>query len=259
MVGNVFCGNVLIWPAEASHWLNIKAIIQELIHRDHHVTVLASTASLFIKPGDVSAARFEVYLVPFGKDDIDSLIKDLIMLWLNNKPTTFTFHRFYQELGKLVRKMHVLNRQKCEGVLASQDLMTRLKKNKYDVLLSDPVNICGDLIALELGIPFMYTLRFTPASTVERHCGKIPAPPSYVPASLSELTDRLLFGERVKNVISYHVQDYLFQKYWEEWDSYYSQVLGKSVLFHLSRYPLLTHDLCRKGLHHVLPLQTKDH
>ncbi|XP_067326230.1 UDP-glucuronosyltransferase 2A2-like isoform X3 [Anolis sagrei] len=227
MVGNVFCGNVLIWPAEASHWLNMKVIIQELIHRDHHVTVLAPAASIFIKPGDVPAAKFEVYLVPFGQDDIDSVIKDIIMLWLNNKPTTFTFHRFYQELGKLARKVHVLNRQMCDAVLANQELMTRLKKDKYDVLLSDPVLTGGDLIALKLGIPFMYTLRFSPASTVERHCGKIPAPPSYVPAALSELTDRLLFGERVKNIISYYVQDYVFQKYWGEWDSYYSQILGR--------------------------------
>ncbi|XP_066483269.1 UDP-glucuronosyltransferase 2A2-like [Tiliqua scincoides] len=115
----------------------------------------------------------------------------------------------------------------CEGVLANQELMAQLQRGKYDVLLADPVTICGDLVAVKLEIPFVYTLRFTPASTVERHCGKIPAPASYVPAALSELTDRLSFRERVKNMISYHVQDYVFQSYWGEWDSYYSQILGR--------------------------------
>ncbi|KAM6451569.1 UDP-glucuronosyltransferase 2A2-like isoform 3-T7 [Liasis olivaceus] len=201
--------------------------VQELIDRDHHVSILVSTASIFITPGDISAAKFEVYPVPFTKEEFDSLITDIIKLWWNNKPTTPTFHRFYQELGKLMEKANKLNRQMCEAVLSNQELMSKLKAAKYDVLLSDPVTICGDLIALKLNIPFLYTLRFTPASTVERHCGKIPAPPSYVPAALSELTDRLSFGERIKNIISYHIQDYVFQKYWGKWDSYYSQVLGR--------------------------------
>lgn len=231
LVGNVFCGNVLIWPTEASHWLSIKVIIEEMIHRGHNVSILLSTGSLFIKPSDVPAAKFEMYPVPFGKDAIDTLIKDIIMLWLFNRPTAFTFHKFYQELGTLVSKANDLNRQMCEGVLANQELMVQLQRRKYDVLISDPVTICGDLVAVKLEIPFVYTLRFTPASTVERHCGKIPAPPSYAPAVLSELTDRLSFPERVKNMISYHVQDYVFQSYWGEWDSYYSQVLGESGLF----------------------------
>ncbi|XP_025029027.1 UDP-glucuronosyltransferase 2A2 isoform X2 [Python bivittatus] len=201
--------------------------VQELIDRDHHVSILVSTASIFITPGDISAAKFEVYPVPFTKEEFDSLITDIIKLWWNNKPTTPTFHKFYQELGKLMEKANKLNRQMCEAVLSNQELMFKLKEAKYDVLLSDPVTICGDLIALKLNIPFLYTLRFTPASTVERHCGKIPAPPSYVPAALSELTDRLSFGERIKNIISYHIQDYVFQKYWGKWDSYYSQVLGR--------------------------------
>uniref|UniRef100_A0ABM5GPV9 UDP-glucuronosyltransferase 2A2-like n=1 Tax=Pogona vitticeps TaxID=103695 RepID=A0ABM5GPV9_9SAUR len=249
VVGNVSCGNVLIWPAEASHWLNVKVIIEELIHRYHHVSVLVSTGSVFINPGDVSGAKFEVYPVPFGKADFDSFIKDIIMLWLNNRPTTLSFHRFYQELGKLVRIGNTLNRHMCEGVLANQELLAQLRKNKYDVLLSDPVVICGDLIALKLGIPFIYTLRFTPALTVERHCGKIPAPPSYVPAVLSELSDRMPFGERVKNIISYCVQDYVFQKYWGEWDSYYSQVLGKAFLFCFLEYRHLAKDMLDVASH----------
>lgn len=233
LVRNVFSGNVLIWPTEASHWLNIKVIIQEMIAREHNVSILVSSAALFIQPGDTAAARFELYSVPFGKDDLDFLIKDIVMLWLNNKPTTLTFYQFYKELGKLMKKANVLNKQMCDGVLGNQEVLARLQMSHFDVLLSDPVTICGDLVALKLGIPFVYTLRFTPASTVERHCGMIPAPPSYAPAVLSELTDRMSFGERIKNIISYHLQDYVFQRYWGEWDSYYSQILGKSVFFFL--------------------------
>ncbi|XP_074806330.1 UDP-glucuronosyltransferase 2A2-like [Natator depressus] len=244
LIGTVFCGNVLIWPAEASHWLNVKIIIQELIRREHNVTILVSNASLFITPHAETSERFEVYPVPFGKNYIDSLIKEIVNLWLYNRPTTLTFWQFYKELGKLISKANKMNRQLCDGVLASQDLMARLQRDKYDVLLSDPVTIGGDLVALKLGIPFVYSLRFTPASTVERHCGKMPSPPSYAPAALSELTDQLSFSERIKNIVSYHLQDYVFQSYWGEWDSYYSEILDYS---HWMNLKLVTEELASMG------------
>ncbi|XP_051472576.1 UDP-glucuronosyltransferase 2A2-like isoform X7 [Apus apus] len=227
LLGPAFCGNVLIWPTEGSHWLNVKIVIQELIHRGHNVSILVSNASLFIKPRAEAVGKFEVYNVPFKKDTTENLIKDIVALWLNNRPTTLTFWQFYKELGKLSKNWHQMNRLMCDAVLTNQELMGHLQRSSYDLLLSDPVTLCGDLLALKLTIPFIYSLRFSPASTVERHCGKIPAPPSYAPAALSELTDCMSFGERIKNIVSYHLQDYVFQSYWGEWDTYYSKILGR--------------------------------
>uniref|UniRef100_A0A670JRB2 glucuronosyltransferase n=1 Tax=Podarcis muralis TaxID=64176 RepID=A0A670JRB2_PODMU len=228
LVGNIFCGNVLIWPEDASHWLNIKVIIQELLHRGHNVSILAPSASILIEPSeDISAAKFEVFPVPYGKDEAQSFFEEFVTLLLDHKPTALTFYRFYQEMRKMMRKVHEFHKFKCENVLADQELMARLKKSNYDVLLADPATPCGDLIAVKMDIPFVYTLQFTPGLTVERHCGKIPAPPSYAPAVLSGLTDKMSFGERVKNIISYLVQDHVFQTWYGDWDSYYSQVLGR--------------------------------
>uniref|UniRef100_A0A8C8ZRU8 glucuronosyltransferase n=1 Tax=Prolemur simus TaxID=1328070 RepID=A0A8C8ZRU8_PROSS len=223
----VLSGNVLIWPTDGSHWLNIKIILEELIQRNHNVTVLASSATLLINSSLNSPVNFEVIPVLFKTSDIDSLVEHMIMLWLDHRPTPLTLWTFYKELGKLIDTFYRINIQICDGVLNNPRLMARLRKGGFDVLVADPVTICGDLVALKLGIPFMYTLRFSPASTVERHCGKIPAPVSYVPAALSELTDQMTFAERVKNTISYPLQDYIFQTYWGAWNSYYSKVLGR--------------------------------
>ncbi|XP_065592861.1 UDP-glucuronosyltransferase 2A2-like isoform X2 [Cyrtonyx montezumae] len=227
LIAAVFCGNVLVWPTEGSHWLNVKTVIRELIHRGHSVTILVSNASLFIQPKAETTEKFEIFNVPFKKDTIANLIEEIMALWLNNRPTASTFWQFYKELGKLSKSWHQVNRQMCDAVLTNRELMARLQGSGYDLLLSDPVTLCGDLVALKLALPFMYSLRFSPASTVERHCGKIPAPPSYTPAALSELTDHMSFGERIKNILSYHLQDYIFQSYWGEWDIYYSKVLGR--------------------------------
>ncbi|XP_066240919.1 UDP-glucuronosyltransferase 2A2 isoform X4 [Saccopteryx leptura] len=228
LLGITLGGNVLIWPMEGSHWLNVKTIIDELIKKQHNVTVLVPSGALFIEPTYNSPLKFEVYKVPFGKEKVEEVIKNFVLTWMENRPSPSTIWTLYQEIGKVLQDFHAICREICDGVLKNQKLMEKMKKSKFEVLISDPVFPCGDLVALKLGIPFMYSLRFSPASTVEKHCGKTPYPPSYVPAILSELTDQMSFTDRVRNFISYHLQAYMFDTIWKSWDSYYSKALDGS-------------------------------
>ncbi|PKK21122.1 UDP-glucuronosyltransferase 2A2 isoform X3 [Columba livia] len=247
LLGPVSCGKVLVWPTEGSHWLNVKIIIQELIHRGHNVTILVSNASLFIKPAEATE-KFEVYNVPFETDTVENLIRHTVALWLDNRPTTLTFWQFYKELGKLSKHWNQMNRLMCDAVVTNQELMAHLQESGYDLVLSDPVTPCGELVALKLAIPFIYSLRFSPAFTLERHCGKIPTPPSYTPAALSELTDSMSFSQRIKNILSYHLQDYVFQSYWGEWDVYYSKVLvWPTDASHWINMKVLLEELVHRG------------
>ncbi|KAM4811854.1 UDP-glucuronosyltransferase 2A1 isoform 6-T6 [Urocitellus parryii] len=227
LLGTTLGGNILIWPMEGSHWLNIKIIIDELITKQHNVTVLVASGALFITPSVRPSLKFEMYKVPFSKETVEGLINSFVLTWLEHRPSPSTLWRFYQEMTKVIKDFHKVSRGICDGVLKNEKLMEKLKRGNFEVLVSDPVFPCGDIVALKLGIPFIYSLRFSPASTVEKHCGKVPYPPSYVPAILSELTDQMTFGERVKNTLSYSLQDYIFQSYWGEWNSYYSKVLGR--------------------------------
>ncbi|XP_052591915.1 UDP-glucuronosyltransferase 2A1 isoform X4 [Peromyscus californicus insignis] len=227
LLGISLGGNVLIWPMEGSHWLNIKIIIDELIRKEHNVTVLVASGALFITPSMSPSLTFEIYPVPFGKERVENLIKDFVLTWLENRPSPSTIWKFYNEMAKVIQEFHTVSRGLCDGVLKNEKLMAKLEKGKFEVLLSDPVFPCGDIVALKLGIPFIYSLRFSPASTVEKHCGKVPFPPSYVPAILSELTDQMSFTDRVRNFISYRMQDYMFETLWKSWDSYYSKALGR--------------------------------
>ncbi|XP_059525734.1 UDP-glucuronosyltransferase 2A1-like isoform X3 [Myotis daubentonii] len=227
LLGVTLGGNVLIWPMEGSHWLNVKIIIDELINKQHNVTVLVASGALHIKPTSNPSLRYEIYKVPFEKENVEETLHTLIFTWMENKPSPSTIWRFYKEIGKAFMDFHALSREICDGVLKNQKLLEKLKKSKFDVLVSDPIFPCGDIVALKLGIPFVYTLKFSPASTVEKHCGKTPYPPSYVPAVLSELTDQMSFTDRIRNFISYHLQDYIFDTLWKEWDSYYSEALGR--------------------------------
>ncbi|XP_048220624.1 UDP-glucuronosyltransferase 2A2-like isoform X1 [Perognathus longimembris pacificus] len=228
LLGTSLGGNILVWPMEGSHWLNVKIIIDALIEKGHNVTVLVASGALFITPTSNPALTFEIYQVPFGKERIEGVIKNFVLTWLENRPSPSTMWTFYREMAKVIEDFHVVSKELCDGVLKNPRLMEKLQKGKFEVLLSDPVFPCGDIIAIKLGIPFIYSLRFSPASTVEKHCGKVPYPPSYVPAILSELTDQMSFADRVRNFISYHLQDYIFDSLWNQWDSYYSAALDGS-------------------------------
>ncbi|XP_045389038.1 UDP-glucuronosyltransferase 2A1 isoform X4 [Lemur catta] len=227
LLETILGGNILIWPMEGSHWLNVKIIIDELIKKEHNVTVLVASGALFITPTSKPSLTFEIYKVPFGKERIEGVIKNFVLTWLENRPSPSTIWRFYQEMAKVIKDFHMVSGEICDGVLKNQKLMEKLKSSKFEVLVSDPVFPCGDIVALKLGIPFIYSLRFSPASTVEKHCGKVPYPPSYVPAVLSELTDQMSFTDRIRNFVSYHLQDYMFETLWKQWDSYYSKALGR--------------------------------
>ncbi|XP_054410005.1 UDP-glucuronosyltransferase 2A2 isoform X2 [Pongo abelii] len=245
LIGTTLGGNVLIWPMEGSHWLNVKIIIDELIKKEHNVTVLVASGALFITPTSNPSLTFEIYKVPFGKEKIEGVIKDFVLTWLENRPSPSTIWRFYQEMAKVIKDFHIVSQEICDGVLKNQQLMEKLKKSKFEVLVSDPVFPCGDIVALKLGIPFMYSLRFSPASTVEKHCGKVPYPPSYVPAVLSELTDQMSFTDRIRNFISYHLQDYMFETLWKSWDSYYSKALDGS---HWLNIKIILEELIQRNL-----------
>ncbi|XP_065260727.1 UDP-glucuronosyltransferase 2A2-like isoform X5 [Emys orbicularis] len=88
------CGKVLVWPTDASHWLNIKLVLEELSLRGHDVTVLAPSASLLIDYNESSSPfDFEVLPVPFTRETKAALLEDFLHLWMYELP-----HLSYWEL-----------------------------------------------------------------------------------------------------------------------------------------------------------------
>ncbi|XP_008071635.1 UDP-glucuronosyltransferase 2B4-like isoform X3 [Carlito syrichta] len=80
------CGKVLVWPTEYSHWLNMKAILNELVQRGHEVTVLTSSASILVDPSISSSIKFEVYPTSLTKDDFENVLGELVDTWMYDLP-----------------------------------------------------------------------------------------------------------------------------------------------------------------------------
>ncbi|ELV13012.1 UDP-glucuronosyltransferase 2B17 [Tupaia chinensis] len=224
---SVSCGKVLVWPTEYSHWINMKTILDELAQRDHEVTVLVSSSSVFINAKKSPVIKFEVYLTSLTKDDVDDLLMDIIKKWIYESPKD-SFWAYFSHMQENFRRYYDYIEKLCRDVVLNKELIKKLQASRFDVLLADGVSPCGELVAELLKIPFVYSLHLTPGHTVEKYSGGLPSPPSYVPVGFSELTDQMTFMERVKNMIYTLYFDFWFQACdLKKWDLFYSQVLGK--------------------------------
>ncbi|XP_019487523.1 PREDICTED: UDP-glucuronosyltransferase 2B31-like isoform X1 [Hipposideros armiger] len=221
------CGKVLVWPTEYSHWLNMKTILDELVQRGHEVTVLASSASILIGPNQSSAIKFEIYPTSLTKEDFLLFFRRILDRWIYDlhKDTVWAYFSVMQEIfveySEFTEKL-------CKEVIFNKKLMTKLQQSRFDIVFSDPVIPCGELLAEIFKIPLVYSLRFFPGYTVEKYSGGLPTPPSYVPIVLSGLSDQMTFMERVKNMIYVLYFDFWFQTFNEKtWDRFYSEALGR--------------------------------
>ncbi|XP_072477025.1 UDP-glucuronosyltransferase 2B17-like isoform X2 [Notamacropus eugenii] len=220
------CGKVLVWPMEYSHWINLKALLNGLIQRSHEVTVLTPSATVFIDPGNSSGFHVEVFPVETIQEDLASVFENWITLWSEFRKLSAL--QYGAAMQKIFFEYSRLIKLQCESAVLNKDLMKTLKNGKYEVVISDALCPCGELIAEILGIPFFYSLRFTMGNTLEKYCGGLPSPPSYVPVPMTILTDKMTFMERVKNMLFFIYFDFWFQNFdMKDWDQFYSDVLGK--------------------------------
>ena len=89
----------------------------------------------------------------------------------------------------------------CDNLLGDEDLYNRLDKSKFDVMLLDLVyNECGLALAHKLRIPVVGYWAFS-FSSGEQEFTTAPAPPSYVPAFMSQHSDKMTFLERCDNLL----------------------------------------------------------
>ncbi|XP_054994722.1 UDP-glucuronosyltransferase 2B31-like [Sorex araneus] len=221
------CGKVLVWPMEYSHWINIKTILDELVKRGHEVTVLTSKASILVDPTKPASFNFEIYPTQYPKGHMESTIQRVLEEWIYKMPKN-SFWSYYSKLQDMICESYTVVRNHCKDLVLNKKLMKKLQETKFDVVFADAIGPCGELLAEILEIPLVYSLRFSTGSGLEKYSGGLPLPPSYVPVVLSELSDRMTFMERVKNMIHVLYFDFWFQTVCDnQWDKFYSEVLGK--------------------------------
>ncbi|KAJ4942565.1 hypothetical protein JOQ06_012419 [Pogonophryne albipinna] len=219
-------GNILVWFTEGSHWINMKPVLETLVDRGHQVKVLVPSTSMFMNSNEPSRFGYEPFNVSVSIETMEEFFEEYLRFSMYEMDH-MSYVQLYIKYMDLMRIDLQYTLKFVDGVLKSETIMKKLKDGKYDLLLVDPIYPGGDLLAELLGIPLVYSLRFSLAHNWERYCGQLPAPPSFVPGAMSKLTDKMDFSERVWNFLFYALQDIVIGNvFWKELDKYYSEVKG---------------------------------
>ncbi|MCJ8748447.1 hypothetical protein PDJAM_G00164990 [Pangasius djambal] len=223
----VTAGKIIIWPGEFSHWLNVKVIIDELIARGHDVTIITHSATPSVNTDQSRGYSVEIIQVPHTKQDVFNMLDKFTKYWMYDVQ-----HGNMIQTSLKIKEIFDMsteqNQALCRELFAREDLLEKWRKEQFDILLTDPMNMCGELLALKLNLPFIISLRYSIGSTLERLCGQLPAPPSYVPVVSLGYTDQMDFPQRVKNTLFNLFQDFLFTFVTvSKWDPLYTEFMGK--------------------------------
>ncbi|XP_061119420.1 UDP-glucuronosyltransferase 2C1-like isoform X1 [Conger conger] len=224
---HTYSGKVLLWPGEHSHWLNMKNIVAALSAKGHEMTVLTHSATPTITADQSTSCSFEIVPVPYTAQDMTDMMDEIFHYWMYELPNE-SFIQVSLKIKEIIQRTTEMNKVFCRAVFKNKELLEKLRQARYDVLLTDPMFLCGELLAETLDLPLIISLRFSHANTLERLCGQLPAPPSYVPSTGMQYTDEMDFSQRLKNYLFYFSQDILFHTFGAMvWDSFFTEMRGK--------------------------------
>uniref|UniRef100_A0A8C6WI07 UDP-glucuronosyltransferase n=1 Tax=Neogobius melanostomus TaxID=47308 RepID=A0A8C6WI07_9GOBI len=199
-----FMQGVLVVPLDGSSWVNMQVLLEELHSRGHELTVLRPSDAWYIK----AQSPFYKFITinsstGFSEEDISSFTAHMLQQRLQE---TSVWTRIALEYGNLVAyyEMNTLMAEMVEQMFENETLMQDLKDSNYDLVLADPFVVAGVLLAHRLKLPLVLTVRWTIQG--EGHFVIAPSPLSYIPVPTdiqSELTDKMSFMQRVKNMLIY--------------------------------------------------------
>ncbi|XP_054625692.1 UDP-glucuronosyltransferase 2C1-like [Dunckerocampus dactyliophorus] len=207
-------GNILVFPIEGSHWVNMDIFIQELHSRGHNVTIVHPRKTWYIKD---NASYYHTVAVPveksLDKGFITSLVFEIIKFERGSLPLVTFLHLSVGMFGMFL-EAHNMVGEFTTAMLDDNNLMKKLNDSKFDLLLTDPCWGGGVIIAKYLNLPLVYNVRWIIAT--EGHLTIAPSPLSYIPITGTGNTNKMTFFQRVKNVIVFFVgytQHNLLMKY----------------------------------------------
>uniref|UniRef100_H3C714 UDP-glucuronosyltransferase n=1 Tax=Tetraodon nigroviridis TaxID=99883 RepID=H3C714_TETNG len=209
-------GNLLVVPMDGSHWVDLKALAQELGRRGHRVTVVIPEFSIRMGPGKYYDTV--TYPVPYTQADIDSIIaanKDVL------EKSTLSFTDKFRKIASFLHST-------AESLLFNASVISQLEQQKFDAMLTDPMVPTGSLIARKLGIPVVNLLRGIPCLMDMKAAG-CPSPPSYVPRFMTGYTDKMTFRERTINTLIALLEPLMCKLFFWHFDNISHQFLGEKV------------------------------
>ncbi|XP_053139649.1 UDP-glucuronosyltransferase 1A1-like isoform X3 [Hemicordylus capensis] len=217
-------GKLLVVPMDGSHWLSMKPVLNQLKQNGHEIVTVAPEINMHIKASDDDIYTLKTFPVPFTKEELDEHFHAFTKEIIQELPFLVRFVAIYKRL----RETSAMFLSSCKHLLYNQELMNYLAQSKFDALLTDPMEPCGQIVAEYLDIPSVFFLRGIPCG-LDFTAAQCPSPVSYVPRTFSANTDHMVFIQRVKNLLLYMSEFFLCSFVYTPYSSLASEFLQRDV------------------------------
>uniref|UniRef100_A0A667YYY6 UDP-glucuronosyltransferase n=1 Tax=Myripristis murdjan TaxID=586833 RepID=A0A667YYY6_9TELE len=222
-----FFGHLLVIPMDGSHWMDLKAVAEEIGRRGHQVTVVIPEVSVRMGPG--KHYKTLTYPVPYDKERIDSLLS-MHMDVLRQSTQSFMekINSRFSQIKNITSFIHTTAESLLYFTSVPLQSFLFLSLQHFDAVLTDPMVPTGSLIARKLGLPTVNLLRVIPCG-LDTKSAACPAPPSYVPRFFTKFTDKMNFWQRVINTLVSLLEPLLCRLFYWHFDHIAYQFLGEEV------------------------------
>ncbi|XP_027693153.1 2-hydroxyacylsphingosine 1-beta-galactosyltransferase [Vombatus ursinus] len=173
---------VVVPPIMFESHMYIFKTLASALHERGHQTVFLLSEGRDIMPSN--HYRLQRYPGIFNSTTSDAFLQSKMRNIFSGKLTVIELFDILDHYSK-----------NCEKMVGNSALIQDLKKEKFDLLLVDPNEMCGFVIAHLLGVKYAV---FSTGLWYPAEVGA-PMPLSYVPEFNSLLTDDMNFLERMKN------------------------------------------------------------
>uniref|UniRef100_A0A803W043 glucuronosyltransferase n=1 Tax=Ficedula albicollis TaxID=59894 RepID=A0A803W043_FICAL len=189
-------GKILVVPQDGSHWLSMRPVVEKLQQKGHEVVVIVPATSLYMKSKEPQNYTVKVYPIPYSDEYLGEMLKTFVNAHFIEQSVWNVVLTSYKSTIE-ISSVFFTN---CKSLLQNEELMQYLKESKFDVVFTDPILMCGPLVAEYLSVPSVYFLRGFPCG-MDSAATQCPSPPSYVPRLFLNNSDSMMFSQRVKNML----------------------------------------------------------
>ncbi|XP_018548022.1 UDP glucuronosyltransferase 5 family, polypeptide D1 [Lates calcarifer] len=200
-------GNILVFPVDGSHWVNMRILLEELHARGHNLTVIRASTSWYIAEKSPLYTSITIEMEEGLENFFDVYLQEH-MRAQREGASALTFFKLTKDFLSMISEAHSLWTEALVQIFHDKNMVKSLMDSQYDLVLTDPAIAPGVVLAKYLKLPMVLNVRWITSG--EGHFAIAPSPLSYIPVPGSGLTDKMNFMQRIKNILFHSI--ILFQQ-----------------------------------------------
>ncbi|XP_006893588.1 PREDICTED: UDP-glucuronosyltransferase 1-9-like [Elephantulus edwardii] len=214
-------GKLLVVPMSGSHWLSMRVVVEKLSQRGHEVVVVMPEVGWHLDKSPNYTVK--IYSTFYTMEDLDRSFK----LFLNSQWKHQPLNLYSILMGPAFDVFEYFFSH-CKSLFNDKKLVEFIRDSSFDVVLTDPFDMCGLIVAKYFSLPSVVFARGAFCHYLEEGT-QAPSPVSYVPREFLGLSDTMTFTQRVRNQI-FHLEEHLICSYFfKRVTETLSEIFQKSV------------------------------